>query len=144
MAKYTEVSEFNADIFQTQVEEADLHRYLNVKVLADDRQKTIFKVIKANPLVKHMTNEDVIIIINEKIFDGLEDNQKRLVADEAVTYFSFDSEKDRLVMHQPDLTTFRGVIRKYTFEVYEALVESIQSLYDAKNNDEAQNGIGDE
>ena len=43
MAKYSEVSAFNADIFADQVAEADLERVLNVKVLADNRQKDIAK-----------------------------------------------------------------------------------------------------
>lgn len=137
MSKYSEVNETNEIIFADQVADADLERVVNVKVLGDNRQKDIFKVVKANPIVKHMTNEDVIIIVNETIFDGLETDQKRLVADEAVTYIGYDFEKDKLTISKPDLTTFKGIIRKYSFETYERLNESITSLYDAKKNAEA-------
>ena len=139
MSKYTEVNETNEIIFADQVVAVDLERVVNVKVLADNRQKDIFKIIKANPIVKHMTNEDVIIIINEIIFDDLEIGQKRLVADEAVTYIGYDFEKDKLTISKPDLITFQGIIRKYTFEVYERLNESIISLYEAKKNEETKN-----
>lgn len=139
MSKYTEVNETNEIIFADQVAAVDLERVVNVKVLSDNRQKDIFKVIKANPIVKHLVNEDVIIIINEIIFDNLEANQKRLVADEAVTYISYDFEKDKLTISKPDLVTFQGIIRKYTFEAYEKLNESIVSLYDAKKNEESKN-----
>lgn len=138
MAKYEEVSEMNADIFKEIVSEVDLERVVNVIVLADNRQKEIGKVTKANPLVKFMTNEDVIIIINEKIYDGLEDEQKRLVADELVTWIGYDFEKDKVNIVKPDINVHTGVLRKYTFPIYERLQETIKSLYDAKNNQEAE------
>jgi len=137
MAKYEEVSEQNEDIFKGLISEADLERYINVKILADNRQKTVYNVVKANALLKHMTAEDVIIIINETIFDKLEDNQKLIVADEAIAYIGFDFEKDRLIISKPDLTTFKGIIRKYSFPIYERLEETIKSLYEAENNPEA-------
>lgn len=137
MAKYEEVSEQNEDIFKALISEADLERYINVKILADNRQKTVYNVVKANALLKHMTAEDVIIIINETIFDKLEDNQKSIVADEAIAYIGFDFEKDRLIISKPDLTTFKGIIRKYSFPIYERLEETIKSLYEAENNPEA-------
>lgn len=140
MAKYEEVSEFNENIFNEIIAETDLERYINIKILSDNRQKKIGSVVKANPLVKHMTNEDIIIIINEKIFDGLEDSQKRFVADELITEIGYDFEKDKIIIAKHDITTFSGILRKYTFAVYEQVHECIKSLYDAKNNDEAQNG----
>jgi len=140
MAKYSEVSEQNENIFADIVAEADLERVINVKVLSDNRQKEIGKVIKANPLIKHMTNEDVVIIVNEKIFDGLADNHKRLVADQLVTWIGYDFEHDKLNICKPDVVTFSGILRKYTFEIFSQVSEAIKLLYEAKNQDEAENG----
>lgn len=141
MAKYSEVGEFNVNIFADQVAEADLERVLNVKVLADDRQKKIFKVIKANPLVKHMTGEDVIVVINEKIFNGLEDNQKRLVADEAITYIGFDFEKDKIHISNPDINVHTGILRKYGNDIYIGLQEQIKLIYDQKKEVDKELGV---
>jgi len=139
MAKYEEVSGENQNLFADAVADADLERLLNVKVLSDNGQKEIGKVQKANPLVKYLTSEDVIIIINEDIFDGLEDNQKRLVVDELVTQLGYDREKDKLIISKPDINTFGSILRKYSFPIYETLHESIKSLYDAKKGAENEN-----
>lgn len=134
MAKYEEVSEQNEDIFKALISEADLERYINVKILADNRQKTVYNVVKANALLKHMTAEDVIIIINETIFDKLEDNQKSIVADEAIAYIGFDFEKDRLIISKPDIMVHSGILRKYGSEIYLILKENIKLLYSQKND----------
>ena len=144
MAKYEEISSFNEEIFVDFVSGADLERVLNVKVLADNKQKSIYKVSKATPREKHMTNEDVFIILNEKIFDGLEDNQKRLIADEAITYIGYDFEKDKLKIDQPNRSMFSGILAKYTYPVCEQVYECVKSLYDAKNNNESEDGVSGE
>jgi len=140
MAKYSEVSEENANIFAEMVAEADLERLINVKILADNRQKEIGKVIKANALIQHMTNEDVIIIINEDIFDRLEDNHKRLIADQLVTWIGYDRENDKLFICKPDVVTFSGILRKYGFEIYSQVNELIRLLYDADKQNKEENG----
>jgi hypothetical protein len=140
MAKYTTIYDENDNIFKDVIAIADLERLVNVKILANNTQKEIGKVIKTNDLVRFMTKQDVVIIINETIYDQLEEKQKRLVADELVTWISYDTERDRVVITKPDITTFSGILRKYTFEVYERLYETIKSLYDKKKNDDAENG----
>jgi len=144
MAKYSAVFDENEDIFKEIIGSADLERLINVKVLANNTQKEIGKVMKTNDLVRFMTKQDVVIIINETIFDQLEDNQKRLIADELITWISYNSETDKVVITKPDITTFGSILRKYTFEVYERLHETIKSLYDAKKNDEAENPVVEE
>jgi len=144
MAKYSAVFDENEDIFKEIIGSADLERLINIKVLANNTQKEIGKVMKTNDLVRFMTKQDVVIIINETIFDQLEDNQKRLIADELITWISYNSETDKVVITKPDITTFGSILRKYTFEVYERLHETIKSLYDAKKNDEAENPVVEE
>ena len=137
MAKYEEVEQKNEDIFLDFIAEAKLEHLIQIKVLADNSQKKVCEIKKVSPLMKFMTNEDVVIIINEDIYNGLEDNQKRLVADEYTTQISFDYEKDRVIITKPTLTTFPSIMDKYTFPIYIRVDETIKALYEAKNNPEA-------
>lgn len=135
MAKYLEPFDETKEIFNTVFEAQMLDRYANFKVLADNRQKDIYKVFKANDLVKHMTNNDVVIVINETIFDALPDDLKQMVAEEATAGIHFDLEKDKLIITKGDVQTYSGLLRHYGYEKYEVLTESIKTLYDAAKNE---------
>ncbi len=137
MAKYEEVYEDTKGLFDTIAANADLTRFVNIKLLAHNKSKDIFKVVKANDLVRHMTNEDIIILLNEKIFEKLTAEQKTMVAEEALATLFYDSEADKLVISKPDVTTFSGLLRKYTYARYEILKESIKTLYKAEADAEA-------
>lgn len=129
MAKFDEVFEDTQALFSTLIANADLERFINVKVLANNKAKEIGKVVKANDLVKHMTNEDVVIILNEKIFEQLTEEQKNMVAEELLASLSYDDEKGKLVISKPDVSSYSLLLRKYTYAKYEVLLESIKTLF---------------
>ena len=81
MAKYTEPFDDTREVFEEVIIKQQLDLNVNFKVLADNRQKDIYKIFKANDLVKHMTNNDVVIVVNETIFDRLETSQQYMVAE---------------------------------------------------------------
>ena len=101
--------------------------------------KEIAKVVKANDLVKHMTNEDIIILLNEQVFEQLEDEQKLMVVEEQIAKIYFDEEKDKLSIVSPDVNTFSLLLRKYGYERYERLNESIKALFSQEAETEAEN-----
>jgi hypothetical protein len=98
---YTDVSLDTQKIFNQLIDDASLERVVNIKFLGCPELKQIGKVVKANDLLKFMTDNDVIILINEVIFDKLEQDQKELVAQELIAYIGFDFEKGKLVITQP-------------------------------------------
>lgn len=143
MAKYLEILPENQAVFTTTINGASLQS-VNIKILANNAQKDIGKVVKANDLLKHMTEEDVIIIINEKIFDQLEPQQKIIVADELIAGIHQNPETDKVTLNKQDLNTYKGVIRKYTFPIYERLHETIKSLFDIEKNKKESGAEPDE
>jgi len=138
MAKYTEPFDDTKEVFEEVIVKQQLDLNVNFKVLADNRQKDIYKIFKANDLVKHMTNNDVVIVVNETIFDRLETSQQHMVAEEATAGIHYDLEKEKLVITKGDITTFSGLLRKHGYEKYEALRESIKTLYDADKEEKAE------
>lgn len=138
MAKYTEPFDETREVFDEVITTQMLDLNVNFKILADNRQKDIYKIFKANDLVKHMTNNDVVIVVNEAIFDKLEVAQQHMVAEEATAGIHYDLEKEKLIIKKGDITTFSGLLRKYGYDKYEVLLESIKTLYDADKEEQAE------
>jgi hypothetical protein len=98
MAKYTEPFDETREVFESVIIKQQLDLNVTIKILADNRQKKIVDLFKANALVKHMTDNDVVIVINEAIFDRLDSAQQIMVAEEATAGIYYDLEKEKLTI----------------------------------------------
>jgi hypothetical protein len=138
MAKYTEPFDETREVFEKVITRQMLDLNVNFKILADNRQKDIYKIRKADDLVKHMTNNDVVIVVNEAIYDKLDSTQQHMVAEEATAGIHYDLEKEKLIIKKGNVTTFSTLLRKYGYDKYEVLLESIKTLYDADKEEQAE------
>ena len=136
MAKFEEPFEDTQSLFNEVISDAGLDQFINVTLLANNRAKELFKINKANELLKYRTNDDVIIVLNEKIFEQLPDDQKRIVVEEAIAYVSYDSENDKVVISTPDFIAHSGILRKHTFDIIDVVRESVKALYQAEKQAE--------
>jgi len=139
MAKFEEVFQDTQALFNNFIGQIDNLNGINIKILAQNRLKEIGKVVKANDLVKHMTNEDIIILLNEQIFEQLDEEQKIMVVEELTARIYFDDEKDKITIVSPDVNTFSLLLRKYGYDKYEVLHESIKALFSQETETEAEN-----
>jgi hypothetical protein len=135
MAKYEEPFQDTQEIFGGVIANADLERFLNIKLLSDNKSKTITKVVKANPLLKFETKNDLYIFVNELVFEQLEDWQKVIVAEEAIAGVYYDNEKDKLEIKKGDIETYSGLLSKYGYDRYEVVRESIKTLYNVEKEE---------
>lgn len=136
MSKYVELFVDHQALFSQAINKTDLERTVTITVLGQNTAKQIFKVVKANDLLKHRTGDDVIIVLNEKVFEQLTDQQKQIVVDEALACIHYDNDKDTLTLSKPDVVTFSGILSKYSFETWDVLRESIKSIYTAEKQAE--------
>ncbi len=136
---YTDVSTDTQKLFNRLIDSADLQRVINIKLLGCNELKQIGKVVKANDLLKFMTDNDAIILINEVIFDKLEQDQKELVAQELIAYLSYDFEKGKLVITQPDVNTFSLLLQKVGSEKYLKIQEVIRLAFEQLKDKESEN-----
>jgi len=134
-SNYEEVFDETQTLYSQAIKNADLGG-VNITVLADNTAKEIFKVNKANKLLQYRTGDDIIIVLNEKIFDQLEPSQRLIVVEESLSGVSYDSEKDLLEVKQPDVKTFKGVLKKHTYAVWDVVQESIATLYQMERDEE--------
>lgn len=142
MAKFEELDEEIQALFSEVIGITDLERFVNIDIIGNDRLKEIYKVQKANDVTKYLSKNDtdVVVIVNQLIFNQLPKDLQEMVAMEAITYIGYDSEKDKVLIAKPDVNTFSSILKKYGYNNYEVMTESIKSLYDKKQNDENLEG----
>lgn len=131
MAKYAEVYQEIQDEFDSVIISTNLERYgVNIKVLANDKQKgKVINVYKSNDFVKYLTKEDIILVVNQLVFEKLEPLQRVMVIEEALASIIYNDDKDTITIKKGDVHTYSGVLKKYTYERYEVLQESIRTIY---------------
>ena len=103
MAEYQEVFPDHQELFTNLIAEIDSLNSVNIKVLGNNELKEVTKIIKANDLLRHESANDVYIILNETIFEPLNEEQKAMVVEETVAQIYFDAEKDKNVLSVSDL-----------------------------------------
>lgn len=138
MAKFEQPFEDTKAIFDGVIVNSDLDRYVTIEVLVNNRQKEIYKPIKTNDLTKYKTGIDIFLVINEKVFDQLNEVQKVIIADEALSGIHYDTEKDKLVVSKTDFTTYSGILRKYGAEQCIELKELVKLIYAQEKNSEVE------
>lgn len=136
MAKYEAPYDDTLDLYKALIEKAGLSNYINITVLADNKQKKIFTVKKCSELEKFKTNDDVNIIINQNLLDQLQPEQIQIVMEESLAGIHYNTEKDKLEITNPDVITYSGVLAKYGFENWNILRESIISLQQSEKQQE--------
>ena len=133
MAKFEEVYEDTLSLFNKHIGESSIPSFLKVKILSNEGLKDLpGKVSKSQDIVKFMTNYDIIIQINEPIFDQLSDTQKDYIIKDLLAQVHYDMEKDKINILKPDVTTFSGVLREFDIDTYLGIRDSITSLLEEK------------
>lgn len=109
---------------------------VNLLLLVDNKSKKIFKVKKADDVLRHRTNDDVIIFLNENVFERLPGDIKALVVIEALAYISCDLDSGKVEITKPDFEAHTGVLNQHTYPRINVARESIKSVYDVIKQEE--------
>lgn len=129
MSKYSDLFPDLEDKFLSAISTADLENFVSIKILACENQKDITKVAKATPILHHLTGADIIITVNELVFEQLDDLYQNIVIDETLARIYFDAEKGNVVLKKPDFETFSLVMQKYTCDVMLKERETVRAVY---------------
>lgn len=135
MAKFDEPFEDTQALYDEKIKAVGLDQFINITVVVNNTAKELFKVNKANDLLKYRTGDDVLIVLNEKIFEQLTDAQKHIVVEDSLASIHFDTEKDKLIITKPDVIAYSGILSKFTFETWNVVRESIKTLYAAEKSE---------
>lgn len=137
MAKYFDLMEDLEGYFTRAFSKAGLERVINLRVIGCQNQKSVYEPPKkVTGVYNFLTKEDVVITVNEQVFEMLEENHRIMIAEEAIAHINFDFEKDKLSIVKPDFTAFSLMVSKYTFEEVKRLKDVLTALYSQKEDSE--------
>lgn len=136
MAKIAKASDEMVDLFDKVKDKTTIKDWLVFEVLCNNKQKELYKIVKANDLVEVLTNGvNFAVVFNEEIFDQLPDDMKEMAIIECLAGVVVD-ENDKITLEKPNFSTYRGVLEKFGHDPIIVLHESIKSLYDAQKQKE--------
>jgi hypothetical protein len=113
-----------------------LVNHVNLLVLVDNKAKKIFRVKKADDVLRHRTGDDIVIFLNENVFEKLPDDIKALVVVEALAYISCDLDTGKVEITKPDFEAHTGVLNQHTYPRINVVRESIKTVYDVIKQEE--------
>lgn len=140
MAKFEEPFDDTKSIFKEVIDATDLERVVTFDLVTNNKLKEAFKVSKTNDYEKHRTHVDVKIIINEEVFEKLDEIQQLIVAEAALAYVAYDFEKDKLTISKPDVLGHSGVIAKFGDKVYLNTLEIIKQTFNSLKEQKEEEG----
>lgn len=116
------------DLFKKVLDQTSIPKSINFELIASNNMKDVGKVVKANEILKYMTEVDIIILLNENIFDRLESEQKTMILEELLAQVYWDADSGKIKLIKPDVNTFSLLIKKYGIDFYLAVKESVVSI----------------
>lgn len=121
--KTFDLSEENEKLFERLFEDTGLHNYLQLRLIGVAKSKEVITVNRPNAIAKHVGHlpDDVVtILVYEEAFDRLDDRNKTLLVNDALSVISFDTEKDKISIGAPQITVTIGGRQKYGEELINA------------------------
>lgn len=138
MANYRDVMESTDSKFTEVLGKTTIPQWVVFKLLDNDKQKEVYQVRKSNELIHTLSDGiDVIIILNEQIFDALEEEQKEVLLFEAL-HGIVVNDNDKISIEKKDFTSYTSILEKFGSDEIIKLNESIKSLFDKKEEEEKQ------
>lgn len=131
MGKYRKVSEELEQIFSDVLAETSIPQWVEFQILANDKQKELIKVSKVSDWVEFLNNLNILITVNEEIFDQLTEEFKKISISECLAGIVVN-ENDIVSVEKPNFTTYTGVLTKFGDEKIIRFKESVISLFDDK------------
>ncbi|MDA3780404.1 MAG: hypothetical protein PF487_09345 [Bacteroidales bacterium] len=136
MSKFVEVLEETQEMFNEVLDNTSIPQWVEFKLLANNNQNELYTVKKMSELFEVLTdNLNVVIVLNEEVFDQLDDPQKLLVFEEALTGVAVN-ENDKISLEKFDFTTYGGMLSKHGDETMIRLKESIIAVFQQKKEKE--------
>lgn len=126
--KFDSVLKETEDLFKKVLDETSIPKAIKFELIASNDMKDVGKIVKSNEILKYMTEVDIIVLLNENIFDRLVDEQKTMILEELLAQVYWDSNSGKIKLIKPDVNTFSLLIKRYGIDFYLAVQESIVSI----------------
>ena len=137
MAEYRQVADEVEKLFCEVWDNTAIPHWVEFKIMADDKLKKVVDVRKQNELVEYLTEgTHIAVLINEDIFDGLEEEYQKKAIEEEIARITVVENK--IKVQQYDFTTNSDFLEKYGADDVILLHLQIISLYEQKKEKEEE------
>lgn len=115
MSKFGKLTEENQKLFTEVADKLCVGDYLNLEVNAVKKSKVLIKVSKAGDRYEYSKNKPSIVCIDiyEEAFDRLDEENKKILIEDALNTISYDFDKDKINIGVPSITITIGGRQKY-------------------------------
>ena len=122
MGKITEASKGVQDFINKVVMDMELDAFASFRTLSITKQKQLVKVAKATPTHEYFINKSdvVLVYVNEKVWDMLDDRNRELLTRNALNGISWNDDKGKLIVEQPELFISQGCYEAYGIDLVNA------------------------
>jgi hypothetical protein len=116
--------------------EKKLNLALNIKFIfqADNKQKTLVKVIKLPDRYSVLLDADILVSFNEEYFDSFDDESKNILIDQELALILVNYDTGKIKINKPDLITSSGIIKKYGVDAVQRANQAL-SLFVQQQDD---------
>ena len=111
--RYDELSQETIEVFMKVYEKKSYSVTIGFKFIDDVKMKQSIKVMKLSDMYKFILGKDVLVIINEDLFDKLDDESVEILIEQELDRIEVDFKNGKIKMIQPDVKTFAGILEKY-------------------------------
>ena len=115
-------------MFVKVLNDTSIPKSIRFELISSNEMKDVGKVAKANEILKYMTDVDIVVLLNENIFDKMDDNQKKMIIEELLAQVYWDSNSGKIKLIKPDVNTFSLLIKKYGIDFYLGVKDCIASV----------------
>jgi len=141
MSKIVKASDELIDLFNSVRKKTTIPVWVQFELLSNNKQKTLYKILKTNNVVEVITNGiNFAIIFNELIFNELPHDMKVIAIDECLAGI-YVNNYDNIYLEKPNFNTYISILQKYGHDSIIRLHESIKSLYDVKKQNDDNDGV---
>jgi len=138
--KFDTISPETQEFFDKLISKISLPYDLKYLLIHADRQKQIIKLHKLNEMMSFALNYDVIISINENLFDAIDDDTVReILFLQEIDKITVNLETGKITFIKPDMITFSSLINRYGLDAV-ARANQLDSL----TSEQLQDKLADE
>lgn len=132
--QFHDASDYIVEYFQELEKKLSLPVDINYVYQADDKQKTLIKIVKIADRYSKLLGADLLVSFNEDFFDAFDEQAKDILIDQELALVEFDLEKGTLKLGKPDLITSSGIIKKYGVDAVER-ANQVRDLFNQQQAD---------
>ena len=133
--QFHELSDYIVEYFEKLEEKLSLSMDLKYVYQADNKQKTLIKIVKIADRYSVLLKADLLVSINEDYFDKFDEEAKGILIDQELALIECDLEKGTIKIGRADLITSTSIIKKYGVEAVER-ANKVRDLYSQQEDDE--------